>query len=112
MVERHLSDVGGARDPKAVLADLTEDVEWLEVGAEKPVRGKQAYEAYMKPGAEVAQMRTEVTRVVEEGKVVVAEGLVRLSKRDGTMLKIQFCDVFEFEGQKIARKTSYTSVVK
>lgn len=90
---------------------LTEDVEWYEVGAPKPARGKVEYIEYGKPGAEVAQMRTEIQRMLEDGSVVVAEGLVTLTKKDGSSVKIQFCDLFDFEGDRIRRKTSYGNVI-
>lgn len=90
---------------------LTDDVEWFEVGAPKPARGKQEYIEYGKPGPEIASMRTEISRMMEDGSVVVAEGMVTLTKKDGTSMKVQYCDVFDFDGDRIKRKTSYANVV-
>jgi hypothetical protein len=39
--------------------------------------------------------------------VVIAEGTVRTQKRDGAILHIAFCDVFEMRAGKIRRLISY-----
>jgi ketosteroid isomerase-like protein len=38
---------------------------------------------------------------------VVTEGSVRTQRRDGTVLNLAFCDVFEMQGGKIRRLISY-----
>jgi uncharacterized protein len=48
-----------------------------------------------------------VTRITEENDVVVAEGSVRTQRRDGTILNLVFCDVFEMANGKIRRLVSY-----
>ncbi len=93
-------------------SQLTDDAEWLEVGASEPAQGKQAYIEYGKPGPQIASLRVVIDRMIEEGNTVVAEGRVTLTKKDGTTMKVQFCDLFDFEGERIRRKTSYAAEVK
>ena len=50
--------------------------------------------------------------MIEEDDVVVAEGSVRTHKRDGTELRLRFCDVFVMEAGKIKRLTSYLTDFK
>lgn len=44
--------------------------------------------------------------------MVVAEGLVRTQRKDGTFLNLAFCDVFEMYGGKIRRLISYLMETK
>ena len=94
-----------------MLSLVTDDIERWEVGAPTPVRGKPALDREIRPGPDVRQLETEVTRTVEEGSVVVAEGTVRVHKNDGNVIHVRYCDVFEFEGEKIRRATAYAIVV-
>jgi ketosteroid isomerase-like protein len=54
----------------------------------------------------------DVTRLVEENDVVVAEGTVRANRTDGTAVNLVFCDVFEMRHGKIRRLVSYLMQVK
>jgi len=47
----------------------------------------------------------------KEGDIVVAEGLVHVLENDSSMIKVQFCDLFEFQGERIWRITSYGAMV-
>ena len=51
-------------------------------------------------------------RMVEENSVVVAEGAVRVKRKEGGFLNAVFCDVFEMENAKIKRLTTYFVEVK
>jgi ketosteroid isomerase-like protein len=53
-----------------------------------------------------------VSRLIEEGDVVVAEGSVRAQKRDGDALSLRFCDVCAMRAGKIQRLTSYLMEIK
>ena len=48
-----------------------------------------------------------ITRLTEENDIVIAEGFVRAPRTDGTVVALEFCDVFELRGGKIARLISY-----
>lgn len=90
---------------------FTEDIERWEVGAPKRTHGKVEFEKEVLPGPEVARLGIQVERMIEEGSNVVAEGLAQVFKTDGTTIRVQFCDVFEFEGEKVRRITAYGAVV-
>lgn len=95
-----------------MLALLADDVERQEAGEDGAWRGKKEFDRNIRPSPAVQEMRGEISRMVEEGNTVVAEGVVRLSMKDGNRLKVQFCDVFEFDGHKVKRLTAFTAVVK
>jgi uncharacterized protein len=50
--------------------------------------------------------------MTEEDDVVVAEGSVRTERKDGTVMTLVFCDVFEMRAGKVARLTSYLMETK
>jgi RimJ/RimL family protein N-acetyltransferase/ketosteroid isomerase-like protein len=97
-------------DHAGVLACLTDDVEWVLPGGFH-LRGKAQFDAEIVNPAFEPRPRIEVTRLVEEGDVVVAEGRVRATKKDGEVLDIVFCDVFEMRETKIRKLTSYLHIL-
>ena len=104
-VERYLEGFRRT-DHEAVLACLTDDVEWVMPGFFH-LHGKAAFDGEIENDAFVGSPAIEVTRLVEEDDVVVAEGRVRASRRDGGTLDAVFCDVFEMRDGKVARLVSY-----
>ena len=104
-IERYLEGFRGT-DRTAILSCLTDDVEWMIPGAFH-LCGKEAFDGEIENDAFVGRPTIEVTRLVEEGDVVVAEGTVRSARRDGGTLNAVFCDVFVMRDEKIRRLTSY-----
>lgn len=98
-------------DHTEILLCLTEDVEWVMPGAFHLV-GKSAFDKEIENDAFVGSPAIKVTRMTEEHGVVVAEGRVRSSRKDGGLLNAVFCDVFEMQDAKIRRLTSYLMEVK
>lgn len=104
-VERYM-EAFSRTDHAAILACLTDDVEWVMPGFFR-LAGKSAFDAEIENDAFVGSPTIEVTRLVEEADVVVAEGTVRAARKDGGALDAVFCDVFEMRQAKIARLISY-----
>ena len=103
---RAYMDAYGRSDHAAVLSCLTDDVEWIVPGAFH-LTGKTAFDGEIENGAFVGRPAITVTRIVEDGDVVVAEGTVRTEQTAGGVLHLVFCDVFEMRDAKIRRLTSY-----
>lgn len=93
-------------DHAAVLDCLTDDVEWFIPGAFH-TRGKAEFDGQIENEAFIGHPEIRVTRLVEEGDVVVAEGTVRCTRRDGGTLSLVFCDVFVMRSAKVRHLTSY-----
>ncbi|HKV90408.1 MAG TPA: nuclear transport factor 2 family protein [Thermoplasmata archaeon] len=109
LVEAHLA----ATDSQTRGLHLAEDVEWVEWADGVPasgavVRGKPAY--LQNFGDD--ELRGEVTRVIEEGNVVVAEGVAHVTKKDGRTFDVRYCNIFELENGKIKRKSSFGALLK
>ena len=109
-VERYM-DGFRTGDHAAVLACLTDDVQWVIPGA-FDIHGRDAFDRHIEDDAFVGRPQITVTRLTEEGDVVVAEGTVRTQRRDGPVLNLVFCDVFEMDDGRIRRLTSYLMEVK
>lgn len=97
-------------DRSLILSCLTEDVEWLIPGAFN-VRGQDEFARHIVDEGFVGSPAITVTRLVEEHDVVVAEGLVQTARKDGTVLNLAFCDVFEMQEGKIRRLISYLMTI-
>jgi ketosteroid isomerase-like protein len=93
-------------DHAAILSCLTDDVEWRIPGGFH-VRGKEAFDGEIESPEFVGSPAIAVTRLIEDGDVVVAEGSARAQRRDGRSVTFAFCDVFEMQGGKIRRLVSY-----
>jgi ketosteroid isomerase-like protein len=93
-------------DHAAVLACLTDDVEWVIPG-HVHLHGKAEFDGEIENDAFTGRPTIHVTRLTEEDDVVVAEGTVSAAFRAGGMLNAVFCDVFEMRDGKIRKLISY-----
>jgi ketosteroid isomerase-like protein len=109
-VEKYM-DAFRRSDHQEILSCLTDDVEWVIPGAFH-IKGKDAFDQEIENPAFVGRPAIEVTRLTEDGDVVVAEGSVRSARRDGGQLHAVFCDVFEVRDAKIRRLISYLMEIK
>ena len=105
VVEKYLEGFRRS-DHEMILSCLTDDVVWDLPGAFHLV-GKVAFDREIENPAFKGKPTIHVSRLIEEGEVVVAEGTVRAQRSDGGILNAEFCDVFEMRGGKIARLISY-----
>lgn len=105
VVERYMEGFRRS-DHEMILSCLTEDVVWDLPGAFHLV-GKAAFDREIENPAFKGKPTIHVSRLVEEGDVVVAEGTVRAQRSDGDILNAEFCDVFEMQDGKIRRLISY-----
>jgi len=103
---RKYMDAFGRSDRPEILSCLTGDVEWVIPG-HVHLHGKEAFDGEIENPAFAGRPTIHVTRMVEEGDVVVAEGTVRCAMRDGGMLNAVFCDVFVMRDALIRHLTSY-----
>ena len=98
-------------DHAKILSCLTEDVIW-ELPGVYLHKGKSAFDKEIENEAFTGSPIINVSRMTEENNVVIAEGTVQAKKKDGTILDLVFCDVFEMENGLIKKLTSYLMVTK
>jgi ketosteroid isomerase-like protein len=99
-------DAFGRSDHAAVLACLTDDVEWVIPGMTH-LHGKAAFDKEIENEAFTGRPTITVTRMIEQDDVVVAEGRVRCMRKDGVEMQLVFCDVFEMRKAKVRKLISY-----
>jgi uncharacterized protein len=104
-------DAFAVLDHAEVLSCLTDDVQWHIPGGFQ-IAGKDAFDKEIENEAFVGRPAIRVTRMVEEHDIVVAEGTVRCTKREGSVLNLVFCDVFVMRDAKIMHLTSYLMELK
>jgi uncharacterized protein len=109
IVEAYLATV----DKSKLAPLLADDVEWVEWVDGVPAAGAvtRGKDAVIKNYGDDA-LRGEVLRLTEEGNVVVAEGIVHVTKKDGRSFRVRYCDTFELEKGKIKRKSSFGALLK
>jgi uncharacterized protein len=105
VVERYIEGFRTG-DDETVLGCLTDDVEW-EMPPLFSLSGIEAFEGAIHNDATPGLPDIQLTRLVEEDDVVVAEGAVQAAIRDGGRLDALFCDMFHFRGDKICRLVTY-----
>lgn len=92
-------------DMEAFLDLCTENIVWTMVG-ESTITGKKAIREWMKsmdPGSPTIT----VDQVVAEGDVAIATGSFRMKDKDGREAPFDYCDVYRFEGDRIAELKAY-----
>ena len=105
IVEKYMEGFNES-DHAKILSLLTDDVVWFMPGFFHH-KGKEAFDKEIENDAFTGKPVIKLSRLIEEGNVVVAEGSVHANMKNGGLLDALFCDVFEFRGDKISRLDTY-----
>jgi ketosteroid isomerase-like protein len=108
---RRYMDAFNISDHPAILDCLTEDVVWIMPGAFH-LTGKAAFDKEINNEAFVGNPTIKLTRLVEADDVVIAEGSVTCTRKDGGILNAVFCDVFLMQNAKVKQLTSYVMEIR
>jgi ketosteroid isomerase-like protein len=93
-------------DHAKILSCLTDNVVWEMPGFFRH-HGKEAFDKEIENPNADGHPDITITRLIEEGEIVVAEGGVKAKMKDGSLLDAVFCDVFHFTEGKISKLTTY-----
>ncbi len=105
VVERYIQGFRDV-DHEAILGCLTDDVTW-SMPPYFELSGREAFDGAIENDASPGPPDIRLTRLVEEGDVVMAEGEVRAALADGGRIDALFCEVFHFRGDRISRLVTY-----
>ena len=89
-----------------ILSCLTDDIVWYMPGFFHHT-GKEAFDREIENDFFTGLPTIQITRMIEENNIVVAEGAVQAMFKAGGMLDALFCDVFHMENGKIKHLTTY-----
>jgi len=105
VVERYMEGFS-TTDHDKVLSCLTDDVVWHMPGFFHH-EGKAAFDKEIENPNAIGNPDIQITRLVEEGNIVIAEGSVKAQLKDNKKIDAVFCDVFHFTNGKISKLTTY-----
>jgi ketosteroid isomerase-like protein len=88
------------------LENCKDDVKWTMAG-EKIRTGVDTIRDWMKSMGEMEPPKFTVSNLVGEGDIVVANGDMNMKNKEGQTESYSYCDIYRFEGGKIAELTSY-----
>jgi ketosteroid isomerase-like protein len=98
-------------DHGQILGCLTDDIRWTVFGAFR-LEGKEAYDAEIENPAFTGSPNITITRMVEEGDVVMAEMILEAHRASGETMRAAMGEVFVFRGGKIAERRAYVVELK
>ena len=109
-------DTGGlfasidANDAAAFVGYLTDDAVF-RFGSAPPVQGRAAIQAAVDGFfGTIAGCSHDVQKVLSSGSTQVCEGEVTYRRQDGSEITLPFTDVFEYEGELVARYKIYMDI--
>jgi len=88
-----------------LLADDVVLIDW-DIGAPLTGAVTKGKAAYVR-NRQSREFECEITRMTEEGNVVVVEGFARGRKHEGGIWTVHFCDVYEIENGKFKRISTH-----
>lgn len=98
-------------DTEGFLEHCSEDLDWTMVG-EKHARGKSEIREWMKQMDGMEPPKFSVETFVADGDSVVCSGQMSMKTPDGGTGNYGYCDIYRFEGDKIANLTSFVIATK
>ena len=103
---QRINEAFAENDLEKVLSFCTDDLVWTMVG-DTTVRGKNSIRKWM------ASMNPQPPQiilrdVIAEGDVVIARGdMTMAEKKNGPAIPYSWCDIYRFEGDKVAELTAF-----
>ena len=98
-------------DYEQILSCIAEDIEWT-VPSMYHLEGKDAFDEQLRGDTSPGSPTLNVTHMIEENNVVVAEGTMQSPTKDGGVMNAMFCDIYVLEDSKIKNMTSYLAEIK
>ena len=105
-IVQRINEAFAENNLEKVLSFCTDDLTWTMVG-DTTVTGKDAIRKWM------ASMNPQppqftIHDTIAEGDVVITRGDMRMpDKKNGPAIPYTFCDIYRFEGDKVAELTAF-----
>ena len=89
-----------------VLSFCSDDLTWTMVG-DTTVRGKDSIRTWM-ASMDPQPPQLSIRQLVADGDVVISQGdMLMQEKKNGPSIPYSFCDIYRFQGDKVAELTAY-----
>jgi ketosteroid isomerase-like protein len=98
-------------DHAQILSCLTDDIEWTVFGFFR-LHGKEAYDREIENPAFTGNPSITITRMVEEGDVVMAEMTLEARRDSGELMRAAMGEVFVMRDGKIQERRAYVIELK
>lgn len=89
-------------DHPAILACLTDDIEWIIHGY-RTLHGQRAFDGELKENPATGAPTLNIEQLIEENDAVVAVGSGSMLLKQGSRVAFVFTEIFSFAGDKIRR---------
>jgi uncharacterized protein len=106
-IVKKLNDAVRANDLDKFLSFFTDNIQWTKVG-DKSAKGKQELRKLIEDlGDAPPPSTTNFEAMIAEGDTVAAYGSLTIEIQPEMVVTLAFCDVYHFEGDKIADFKSF-----
>jgi uncharacterized protein len=95
-----------ANNPEGFLSHCADDIKWTMVG-EKTTNSKAEVREWMKQMEGCEPPSFTVDTLIAEGDTAICTGDMTMKDQEGIVSQYGYCDVYRFDGDKIAELTSY-----
>lgn len=117
-MEKNYKDIVGqvnesfrANNPDIFVSLCAEDAVWNIIGDQR-LEGKKAIADFMEPTRSADSMEMGIEETIQEGNKVASTGYMMMPTKEGNKSEMRFCDLYEFEAEKIKKITSYIVEIK
>ena len=104
---QHVTDAFDNNDIDALLPHLTDDVEWVMTG-DRTVKGKEEMNKMMEDMSQVTLISSTKHHRIMDGDCAVVDGEVMCKTKDGKIIEMFYCDIYELENGKVKKMIMYT----
>ncbi len=106
-IVKKLNDAVRANDLDKFLSFFTDNIQWTKVG-DKSAKGKEELRKLIEDlGDAPPPSMTKFDAMIAEGDTVAAYGTLTIEIKPEMVVTLAFCDVYRFEGDKIADFKSF-----
>lgn len=108
---REFNDAFATNDQDFILDNLSNDIEWNMVGGAK-MKGKDEVRKELQQMGGVKMLDMETLHIICEDHFAAVDGRMRMLDQSGAEKSYAYCDVYEFEGPRIKKMTSYVKEIE
>jgi uncharacterized protein len=94
-------------DTESILGLVTNNVEWHMLG-DQVIKGKDGMKAFFEKNADMKMLTSTKDHIIVEGDRAAVDGHVQCTDKNGKLMDMYYCDVYELEQGKVKKMVSYT----